>query len=408
MLAEIRTTAASYQQRSRQSDAELQAKLDIDHKTRTSLFPWRGQFSPQLIEHLLDAFAGRSTRVLDPFCGGGTVLGEAARKGLPAIGYDINPAAYLLAAMHELSMLDRSEREAAIEDVYSATSKSATLFTSPDIANGLCDRILNLQNTSLLIASTALMLAMGDTKIVCDKKFFNSLRSVSDTVRGMPFTEMPIHAFSLDCRRTPLPNNSIDLIITSPPYINVFNYHQNYRPAIEQLGWRPLSIATSEIGANRKHRQNRFLTVVQYAIDMGMVLNEMHRVLSAEGTLILIVGRCSSVRGISFPNGTMLALVAERLGTFSVASWRERQFLNRFGEQIFEDILILKRRDEVSENDPVPIGRNVGAWALEQGIKHATEGVHGDMIAALEAIDAIMPSRITEVVIPDPFLTLTR
>lgn len=34
------------------------------------------------------------------------------------------------------------------------------------------------------------------------------------------------------------------LLITSPPYINVFNYHQKYRRSVEALGYDVLAIAT--------------------------------------------------------------------------------------------------------------------------------------------------------------------
>ena len=66
-------------------------------------------------------------------------------------------------------------------------------------------------------------------------------------------------------------NDSIDFVITSPPYINVFNYHQNYRKSVEATGFNVLEVARSEIGSNRKFRSNRFLTVIQYALDIYQV-----------------------------------------------------------------------------------------------------------------------------------------
>lgn len=53
-----------------------QALLDIEEKTRSNLFAWRGQFSPQLIEILLSAYCPPDSVVLDPFAGSGTVLFE--------------------------------------------------------------------------------------------------------------------------------------------------------------------------------------------------------------------------------------------------------------------------------------------------------------------------------------------
>ena len=58
-----------------------QGDLDIVQRVRTNPFPWTGQFSPQLVEQLLDAFAPPSSAVLDPFVGSGTLLGESARLG---------------------------------------------------------------------------------------------------------------------------------------------------------------------------------------------------------------------------------------------------------------------------------------------------------------------------------------
>ena len=74
-----------------------QDRLDLANKTRCNVFPWRGQFSPELVELLLSHYASSSAFVADPFAGVGTTLFEAARKGLPAIGVEINPAAVTMA-----------------------------------------------------------------------------------------------------------------------------------------------------------------------------------------------------------------------------------------------------------------------------------------------------------------------
>ncbi len=49
-----------------------QRRLNIADKNRSNLFPWNGQFSPQLIEVLLETYAPASAFVLDPFVGSGT------------------------------------------------------------------------------------------------------------------------------------------------------------------------------------------------------------------------------------------------------------------------------------------------------------------------------------------------
>lgn len=61
-----------------------QSKLNIDIKTRSNLFAWNGQFSPQFIETLLSKYAADGFFAVDPFLGSVTTLYESARKGLSA------------------------------------------------------------------------------------------------------------------------------------------------------------------------------------------------------------------------------------------------------------------------------------------------------------------------------------
>src|SRR5579863_6143932 len=68
------------------SNSVPQPRLNIDDKIRSNLFPWSGQFSPQLVHALLETFGRPGCLVADPFMGSGTVLVESARVGLSAIG----------------------------------------------------------------------------------------------------------------------------------------------------------------------------------------------------------------------------------------------------------------------------------------------------------------------------------
>ncbi|WP_338140452.1 DNA methyltransferase [Candidatus Marithrix sp. Canyon 246] len=67
--------------------------VNIEDKIRNNMFTWRGQFSPQLIEHILINYSSQNDVVFDPFVGSGTVLYECALNKLEASGCEINPAA---------------------------------------------------------------------------------------------------------------------------------------------------------------------------------------------------------------------------------------------------------------------------------------------------------------------------
>ena len=94
-----------------------QSNLNIDKRVRTNPFPWTGQFSPQLVEELLRAFAPDTGVVLDPFVGSGTLLAEAVRVRLAACGCDVNPAAVILAHTYQLTHLNASKRVTLLEDL---------------------------------------------------------------------------------------------------------------------------------------------------------------------------------------------------------------------------------------------------------------------------------------------------
>lgn len=57
------------------------------------LFKYPAKFHPPVARYLLDTFTAPGETVLDPFCGSGTLLVEAAVAGRSAIGIDVDPVA---------------------------------------------------------------------------------------------------------------------------------------------------------------------------------------------------------------------------------------------------------------------------------------------------------------------------
>ena len=155
----------------------------------------------------------------------------------------------------------------------------------------------------------------------------------------MPVSDKEIKVDMGDARQLNLTSNTATLLITSPPYINVFNYHQKYRRSVEALGYDVLAIAKNEFGSNRKNRGNRLLTVIQYCIDMSLSLKEAVRVCQPNARMIYVVGRESNVLGYSFCNSELIYNIATEIFELPFLLRQERVFKNRFGQMIFEDIL---------------------------------------------------------------------
>jgi DNA methylase len=104
-----------------------QESLDLANKFRTSLFPWRGQFSPELVELFLNKYSLDTSVILDPFVGSGTTLFEASRKSLACYGAEINPSAVEMARTAHFVSLSPTERK----DVFQAAVELAEKDVRP-------------------------------------------------------------------------------------------------------------------------------------------------------------------------------------------------------------------------------------------------------------------------------------
>lgn len=388
-----------------------QEKLNLDTKSRTSLFPWRGQFSPELIESLLMVYAKNGDTVLDPFAGSGTVLFEAARRGMECYAAEINPSAATMASTSHFVNVKMVDRSAFIEtarslvealpspsrlDLFSTQQPQSPIELTPIeelvgklIQDASCDALIKN------ILGNALIRYMRSRNKEGSNGYLRALNEHSTIVMGLPYSEKRVQLFHTDARTIPLDGGLVDLIITSPPYINVFNYHQNDRPAMELMGWNLLQTAHSEFGSNRKNRQNRFLTVVQYCLDMLDLLHEMRRLLKPDGRAILIVGRESSVRGVRFGNSRLVAALASGAAGFKLRLLQERVFTNRFGERIYEDILHLQPdADAPVQSDT--FAQSLAQLVLSESSLLAEGDIQEEILAARDKISQVRKSPIFE------------
>lgn len=384
-----------------------QDKLNVMGKTRSNIFNWRGQFTPEFVEYIIDTFAKTANTTFDPFCGSGTVLLESARHGLASTGFEINPAAYAMAKFISLATLSKAKRislcaslkeriESLIGNYHALPLfESETTFRNQykNLIHFAADLLSNINNKNeKIIALACLFHVESNGRGTLGVTVARSLENVTAKLYNLPFAIEPIVVALCDARLAHLHLRApIDLIITSPPYINVFNYHQNYRSIMEILGFNLLKVADSEIGSNRKNRGNRFRTVVQYAIDMEIALDSFARSLKKNGILVLVVGRESRVRGIPFMNSSMLLQIAEAMGAYKKLATPERIFTNRFGMNIKEDILVLQKCGVPSQ---LGNATHIVQQHLLRALNIAQGDIADDITDALTQIAAIKPSPI--------------
>ena len=330
---------------------------------------------------------------------------NAPVAALDAHGFEINPAAYTMSKFYGLCALPRPARLELLD----CFERQLFLYVQPVSALPLFGdgATFREQHHNLIAFARDLFptLERGWDKILALNLLFRcegqKSGDLGETVLAA-WRSLKIAALNLPHTPAALPPASVTpasrirkrpfrptLVLTSPPYINVFNYHQNHRALLEAVGWDMLNVASSEFGSNRKNRGNRFKTVIQYGLDMEQALRNFWHLLQDEGRMILVVGRESNVRSSPFYNGLLVENLLEGIGGFTQEAKRERQFLNKFGTVIIEDILIYRKTDAPNTN---PIGRMVALRHLENALAGAHDEAHKDILAAIAECDTVTSS----------------
>jgi len=387
----------------------VQQKLDVKEKKRANLFNWRGQFTPELVDYLLTKFAKEGQTILDPFAGSGTVLVESGRKTMNSIGFEINPSAYAMAKFYTLLSISFTEKQNFLSNLkekikivltgkeelllwennedYRLKYKNLLDFTKDILSLISCD-------TQKILLMNLLFIAENSKLNHLKSAIYKAFEYIEKALFSFPQRSVKVEVNLADARETDrFLQDNVDVILTSPPYINVFNYHQNHRAIVEVAGWNILKVAESEIGANRKNRTNRFRTVVQYALDIELALQSFSKSLKDNGLLIMVVGNQSNVRQVPFYNGEIVKDLINGLGIFSEMNNHERTFKNKFGNAIKEDIIItskVKKRADFMSN-----AKHIAQKHLEFALNFTTEEIQKNEIKdVLNTIDNIKPSPI--------------
>src|SRR5690606_24600661 len=252
---------------------------------------------------------------------------------------------------------------------------------------------LNLTPQEKIIFLNILFLSEKDSKLSIKNSINKSILLIERYLNYLPISENKVTAVLKDARCvTNDLEDYIDLIITSPPYINVFNYHQNYRAIVELLNFKVLTIAESEFGSNRKNRSNRFKTIVQYCIDIEQSLKSFWSALNKNGRAILVVGKESNVNKLSFKNGELIRKILKKSNGFSKIKLFERSFINKYGLSIKEEIIVLENKMDFFQ---VGNAKNISINALKKYLPLINEmDLKTDLIEAIESAEDINPSPI--------------
>ena len=301
-------------------------------------YPYKGKFHPQMVRALANIIGMREGETLfDPFSGSGTTVVEGAILGLKTIGTDISPLCALIGkvkanAIHHLPKIEKAAR-------------SESVFVESE--SGEVDLPLALKNPVAGFDLLARLIALSD-KVRRRRDFGEQLREnrhkMLESVRLMKegcselnITPPPSNVRVADARRLSLTDESVDGVITSPPYSIALNYVANDAHALDFLGRDIRQCADEFIGV----RGSGAGRVALYEEDMSAVYAEIARVLKPGKAAAIVLGD-ATVGGVRVPT------VQNCEDTFRALGFRRLHKINKiifglYNVMLREDILIFKK-----------------------------------------------------------------
>ena len=317
--------------------------------------------------------AKRPLTVLDPMAGSGTTLEHALQKGHRAVGVDCDPLAVLISRVRCRAGNPKTILSAAMQ----ATARARKILSRrrlkyPRHFDGETLSFVRFwfdQKARTQLSALAAAIGLEKRKsareaLWCSFSRMIIVKSVgvsraADVAHSRPHKHyqvapvMPLEAFERhvgrvisnmcvirnkrtfqvlggDARKLPMRTGSVDLVITSPPYLNAIDYIRGHRLSLVWMGWtvsQLREIRSDSIGCERyiaRHsldlgllRQilgsktvsrlpRRRLRILQtYADDMQRVISEVARVLKHSGVATFVVGN-SSLRGVFVANSKLV------------------------------------------------------------------------------------------------------
>ena len=353
------------------SDRDAEIAESVTHH----LHAYPARMHPAMARALVEVAAGRADEprlILDPFCGGGTVLVESRYAGFHPVGVDINPLAVSIARAKTWTVNGRRRAELAqaVDDIageavaagkaarraayrnerrrtprtsnISARERSIANWFAPHVRRELefmaaaidmvrrddeeLGEILVVLLSSLLYKVSWRTSDTDPTRIerhVARGAAARLLRQRSDLLcAGLAeiarSSNAPVAAVHCgDARhldRAGIDDASIDAVVTSPPYAGTYDYLDQHRLRLDFLGLSDERFSAGEIGSRRAFHgdsRTRRLARRRWQRDLGEAMAEIARVLRPGGRAAVVLGDSVAGGRAIYAEPAMKAAVGE-------------------------------------------------------------------------------------------------
>ena len=272
----------------------LDGKYSTGYATH-SLFPYRGKFHPQLIRALLNILEVKPGNVvLDPMAGSSTVAVEANLLGIDSISVDLSPFCELMGRVKTFALdLDIKVLESIIRNPKEILEKLKKEKVPEYFKNNKDDKKRNYYEIVLLAFLDTMGFASRSSSSI-DKLFPRVLERYVSTIKYFQSARQKINLkigkseiIQGSVLNLPIDDNSVDAVITSPPYSFAIDYLKNDQPQLEYLGYNLEDLREDMIGLQGRGVENKLEI---YFDKMNVALKEMKRVSKKNSPIVIIIG----------------------------------------------------------------------------------------------------------------------
>jgi hypothetical protein len=375
---------------------DLDFHQDASNYASHGLHAFAAKFPPQLPRVFIEGLTRKGETVMDPMMGSGTAIVEAFLCGRRAVGFDIDPLALMICSVktHPVDLLEAtwagkrvvssavkllqraSRLEPAMRERFSPASlEFINYWFAKQSQRELMALLLAIEREHLaqplvdflrVVFSSVIITKSGGVSLAYDlahsrphllegkpykdaiKAFEVRLNKSAALLSQLPSNGRDVVIQQYDCRsRLPLGDDSMQLIVTSPPYANAIDYMRAHKFSLVWFGQdieALTSLRSTYIGSEKVSvpdsqdfpasicrvvekleavdgKKSRVLA--KYFIDMRLAFYEMFRVLEAGRCCIVVVGP-STMRGQTIKTHELLGDMASEIG-FDTVDIAERK-----------------------------------------------------------------------------------
>ncbi|MBR9682436.1 MAG: hypothetical protein GOV02_02065 [Candidatus Aenigmarchaeota archaeon] len=333
-------------------------------------------YSKGFVEVFLKRFkANSNSLVLDPFAGVGTTSLTCKEYGVPSVAFDVSPLTVLVSKVktrdYDIEKLQEAVKEAGkwkfvkpdkipkdkwLKRIFSKYALEDIVFYRAKIAEVKDEKIRDFLALALIDSAMKSSFAYKDGAFVrivkkgvppVKKVFKYKIHRMLKDLKKAELNPVPTKVEVGDARDIELEDESVDFVITSPPYLNKIEYTKIYKTEYALFFNQPETKLRAFVGSRVEDFGDMPPIAEAYFKDMTLVMKELYRVCKKDAKLAIVIG------GGCFPEGvievdTKLANIAQDIG-FKVdrilvarENWCTKKRVIKIGK-MRESVVLLKK-----------------------------------------------------------------